>query len=264
MEEIEYIHNLEKQYQGFEINGVLLNNHVNIKQIPLNAKMTYNSFAEHVWQCVGEFVRLTSQKTSFCEFFFDFALEKFGGKKDLVTCFFQDTLSILTYNESEENKYMSILLVKKGKPNLVSPRTVNLIWRLRARFLERTSETVDYFASLNGFFLKFEQLPDFLSVLDDYKYGNKELVLSVCENFKMTVKGVSMIDINNAIFIVLEIFRNYYLYAITEPKPFVPKTRNVNAYVYRMLNKQRGDFFHHEIHIQRLSKTRCNSQRKRR
>lgn len=120
--------------------------------------------------------------------------------------------------------------------------------------MERTSETVDYFASLNGYFLKFEQLPDFLSVLDDYKYGNKDLVLSVCENFKMTVKGVSMIDVNNAIFIVLEIFRNYYLYAIQEPKPFVPKLRNVNAYVYRMLNRQPSDFYKHQIHIQRLSK----------
>lgn len=135
----------------------------------------------------------------------------------------------------------------------MSPRTINLIWRLRCNFLEKISETVDYFTSLNGYFLKFSQLPDFLKVLDDYKYGNKELVLSVCQNFKMTVKGVAMIDINNAIFIVLEIFRNYYLYAVTEPKPFVPKSRNVNAYVYRMLNKQPGDFYQHELHIQKLS-----------
>jgi hypothetical protein len=107
---------------------------------------------------------------------------------------------------------------------------------------------------LNGYYLKFSQLTDFLSLLDDYKYGNKELVLSVCQNFKMTVKGVSMIDVNNAIFIALEIFRNYYLYAVTEPKPFVPKSRNVNAYVYRMLNNQPGDFYQHELHIQKLSK----------
>lgn len=136
----------------------------------------------------------------------------------------------------------------------MSSRTINLIWRLRSQFLEKISETVDYFISLNGYFLKFEQLPKFLSVLDDYKYGNKDLVLKVCENFKMTVKGISMIDVNNAIFIVLEIFRNYYLYSIKEPNAFVPKSRNVNAYVYRMLNKQPGDFSHHDIHIQRLRK----------
>lgn len=70
----------------------------------------------------------------------------------------------------------------------------------------------------------------------------------------MNVKGVAMIDVNNAIFIALEIFRNYYLYAVIEPKPFVPQSRNVNAYVYRMLNKKPGDFNHHEIQIQRLSK----------
>lgn len=113
---------------------------------------------------------------------------------------------------------------------------------------------MDYYTSLNGYFLKFEQLPDFLAILDDYKYGNRDLVLSVCENFKMTVKGVSMIDVNNAIFIVLEIFRNYYLYSVTEPRPFVPKSRNVNAYVYRMLHKPPGHFYRHELHIQKLSK----------
>lgn len=107
---------------------------------------------------------------------------------------------------------------------------------------------------MNGYFLKFEQLPDFLKVLEDYKYGNRELVLSVCENFKMSVKGVSMIDVNNAIFIVLEIFRNYYLYSVTEPRPFVPKSRNVNAYVYRMLHKPPGHFYRHELHIQKLSR----------
>ena len=79
----------------------------------------------------------------------------------------------------------------------------------------------------------------------------------------MTVKGVAMIDVNNAIFIALEIFKNYYLYAVTEPKPFVPQARNVNAYVYRMLNKQPGDFSHHEDHIQRLSKLYFSKSRMR-
>ena len=117
MEEIQYIQSLEKQYQSYQINGVLLNNNINNKQLQMSPKMTYSKFANNVWECVGEFVRLTSQKKSFCEYFFEFICQKFGGDRKLVKFFFTEALSILTYNDSEENKYMSILLVKEGKNN---------------------------------------------------------------------------------------------------------------------------------------------------
>lgn len=114
MEDIEYIQNLEKQYMKYELNGVLLNKNITIKQIPLSPKISYSSFAQNVWECVQEYIRLTSVQTPFCEFFFEFVCSKFAGDQKLMACFFADTLSMLSYNESEENKYMSILLIKKG------------------------------------------------------------------------------------------------------------------------------------------------------
>lgn len=134
----------------------------------------------------------------------------------------------------------------------MSRKTINLIWKLRCRFIEHTGSVLDYFGSLNGYYLKYKDLDRYLDLLDEYKYGNKDLVLSVCENFKVQIKGDFLIDINNAIYIVLEIFRNYYIYSIKEPKPFIPKSRNTKAYVYQMMNPKSNDFASHQMKIQRL------------
>lgn len=101
--------------------------------------------------------------------------------------------------------------------------------------------------------MKFGNLFNYLKLLDDYKYGNKDIVISVCQNFKVDIKGVDMINVNNVIFITLEIFRNYYVYSIRDPKPYVPKKRNVNAYVYRMLKTQSDDYSYHQIQVDRMS-----------
>lgn len=124
---------------------------------------------------------------------------------------------------------------------------------MRTRFFDSIDETSDYFNSLNGYYLKFSNLFNYLKILDDYKYGNKDIVLSVCQNFKVDIKGVDMINVNNTVFITIEIFRNYYVYAITEPKPYVPEKRNVSAYVFRMLKSQTEDYSYHQIQVDRMS-----------
>lgn len=121
MEELQYLHALERNFRSYQMNGVLLNKNINIKQLQMNPKMTYRNFSKTVWECVDEFIRITSLKKGFCEFFFDFIAKKFAGDSKLIKFFFADALSILTYNESEENKYLSIMFTKKGEPDQSVP-----------------------------------------------------------------------------------------------------------------------------------------------
>ena len=105
---------LTNEFENYQMTSVLLNNGLKILKFIPNPKMDYSKFAKIVWSGVFHYLRQNLFKDEFCLFFFNFIKKMFNQDHTQIMQFFMESLNIISSDDSEENKYLSLLFIKKG------------------------------------------------------------------------------------------------------------------------------------------------------